>query len=369
MGQPDVIESKLTRSVPENGRLPDSFGVEVDINSIPDKEGKECVIKLNDSQLIRRGEILSLTASPGSGKTACIEALASAFIANKHNLSIDTLGWSYSTSGRNCLIVDTERPSVDCGESYERIINRLGKDTALLNGDRLTDLTYLRFLEIPKLHDRKVALEYHIKTNEYELIIIDGLLDFSNSLNDEGGTSECVTWLRSLASKYDCAICTTLHPNKGREGREIMAGHLGGFLYRYCRTSLLIKPNQYDKSVKEITVDFLMGKLSHSDISQFEPSYFAWDKRLEYMTGTTEPEHIKTISFDETLIKELMNSFIIIGKTDVPSSELKEKYAERKGIKYETAKKHILEAVKNGVIESNGNGKSTTYRIKDYVPF
>lgn len=366
MGQPEVVEKKLTESLPENGKIPDSLGVEIDMKSIPDKENKECVIKLNGSELIRRGEIIALTASPGAGKTASVEALASALIADKHNLEIDTLGWTVRSSGRKALIIDTERPSDDCGESYERIINRLGKNNTLMNGDKLTDLTYLRFVDIPKLHGRMLALEHHINTNEYELIIIDGILDFSNSLNDEIGTSECVTWLRSLASKYDCAICATLHPNKGG---EVMAGHLGSFLYRYCRTSLYIKMNQSDKSVKEITADFMMGKLSHSDISGFEPSYFTWDRGLKYMISTVEPEHIKSIAYDEGLIKELMNSFMIKGKTDVPSSDLKNKYAEKKGIGYETAKKHVLEAVRNEVIKSNGKGRSTTYRINDYASY
>lgn len=340
----------------------DKYGIRIDLSFEPSQE--ECCLLLNNTPLIKRAEICVITGNPGSGKTNCIEALACSHIENKNHVNIDTLGWKFQSDGRKCLVVDTERIKDECSASYRKICNRLQirENMELVEGQKLKDLTYISFVEIAQLKDREKALEHHLDTEEYELIILDGVLDFTTHLNDERGVPETIRWLKSLASKFDCAVVVTLHPNKGT---ETMAGHIGSFLYRYCRASLIVRSNQNDKSVKEITVDFPQGKLSHSDISRFEPPYFTWDDEKAMMVTTNAPDKIYSPLYKEAIIRQVMNEYTINGEFYVPAAKLRERYSEMVGVKEETARKHIQTAAADGLLKSTGAAKGTKYSMNE----
>lgn len=311
--------------------------------------------------IVYPGELFTLVALPGAGKTQVCEALAAAYVADYHKLqNIDTLGIHVAaTEGRNCLYVDTERPHDDNFKSYTRIFYRTGtdKNDYLLDANgRITGLDYRCFVNLESLEILREELEYLCQTNAYGLIIIDGALDFVGSMNNEEECSALVKWLRSLANKMGCAIVTTLHPNKGSDA---MAGHLGAMLYRYSRACLAIRNHEHDPEIKIITTSFQQGKLSHGIAEINLP--FTWSYDTHMMASLpTEAAHKQRVPRQQ--VKAIFDTFLLAGKIWVPSVDIKKEYAEKYKKTKSTTDKHMAYALLQGWIERTGEGRQTTYK-------
>jgi hypothetical protein len=314
-------------------------------------------LKIRDSCLILPGEIAMLLAAPGVGKTANGECIAAAFIADRYKIpDVDTFGYSVHSKGKKLLICDTERTADDCSKTYHNIFKRLSMDPKLLTSDekKLNAITHLVMAEIGSAELLRETLGYYLSSEEYEFVIIDGILDFCLSMLDDKDSANVVRWLRALAVKYNCSIVVTIHPNKGTQNP---AGHIGAFLLRWCRAVLLIKPTS-DKNIKEIVADFDHGKLSHDLIGRFEPVYFSWNDSKEMMTSCQAPA---PPAYKVNFLKQAVMELRLRGTNEIPSAKLKEHYGKLAGIKPDTAKKHIAKAVADGLLISIGEGKSTRY--------
>jgi len=295
------------------------------------------------------GNFYVINGSPGAGKTGFCELQVVSFLNNKHSLGLDTWGIEVRCLQRkDYLHIDTENSKDDNSLSLERIKRKLGKEGEQLIIERdgkivIKGFTYWCLLETSRVEERWKTLELLLETGKYEYVNLDGFLDFSKGgLNSEADVIKSINRLKSDLDKFGCTGCMTLHPNKGT---EIMAGHLGSFLYRYAKGSFLIRANKNDPSVKEFTVDFGMGKLSKADMSAFEPVFFSWNSELHYFTETEQPPEVSK-NYNEAIIKQIFNEYKIKGKDDVASNELKERYMELTGAKESTAKNHMQQAQK-----------------------
>lgn len=328
----------------------------------------EPILLLNDQPFIYRGEIGALVALPGSGKTMVCEAIASSFVASKLGIDIDSLGFSFPDNLKGDIYLnDTERTKADCLKSLNRISSRLNThvNNEIISNSRIKFLKYEMITEMPSIDEKKKNLEKNLEENKYSFVLIDGILDYSPSLNDEITTKETISWLRSIASKYDIGILVTIHPNKGT---EIVAGHLGSMLYRYCRGMLILRSCKGNKKVREITVDFGQGKLSHTDPVNFKPSYFIWSDQYKMMVSVDEPEGTLA-KYDAAIIEEILNEFKEVGIKEIPAAKFKDAYTLKTGKGKETVKKHIQDAVRNNLLQKIGNARATCYAHIDFVPF
>lgn len=320
------------------------------------------LLYLNNQPLITKGEIFVQVALPGTGKTQTCAAIAAAFVAQAHNLTCDSLGFGFSSCTGSVLYIDTERHKQDNQVTYEGIKKRLVNPP--LSDQKISKLDYWGLSEISDYKEMRLSIERHIQEGQFDAVIIDGALDLSPALNDEVAAKETVIWMRSLAVKHDLGIITTLHPNKGT---ETAAGHIGGFLYRWCRAMLLIRSCEADKSVREITVDFVQGKLSHDDPGRFESHYFMWDSEKHMMVSTDEPEANEDKAYSEIILLEILDKYRKQGQKEVPAKILCDGYGGRMGIGYEAARKHVQQASQDEKIRKTGKGKNTRY--SSTIPF
>ena len=324
-------------------------------------KNEEPSIVINGTNILSPGQFGCITGLPGSGKSSIIESFIVAFLASRHNLdNLDTLGIKIRSQGRKCVLLDTENPPDDNRKSLARIEKRLklSENENLLTEtkEEIQGFKYFMFVKLKTLEKLKESLREVYETGEYELVIIDGILDFVASMNNEEDTREIVQWIRAMGVKHNCTTLMTLHPNKNT---ETMAGHLGSNIYRWGRACFLVRNCEGDETVKELTTEFSMGKLSHANMSGFEPVYFTWDDTKNLMVKCAKPQ--KT-GFNSGTVREIFNQYFINGKgNQIPSTELRDAYAHKEDIAPETARKHIKMACDDEILNKSGNGKNTVY--------
>ena len=169
--------------------------------------------------------------------------------------------------------------------------------------------------------------------------------------------------LRALAVKYDVALITTIHPNKGTYN---IAGHLGAMLYRFSRAVLYIakEPN----GVRNLTSNPSdtkehQGKLSHT--SETANSYFKWndDESIFMVCDAVIPT---TANYNLDVVKA-----IFADSSTIASSEFKSAYSEQTGLSKKRVDTLCLQMQNDGIIERLGNGSATIYKLKDTetIPF
>lgn len=353
-----ILDGKQPTIEPQKEAIPDiNLGFKMNANY--QIKHSEPSITWQGKKIISIGEIFALVALPGTGKSQLIEILGSQFIASKNDFEIDSLGFGIEAK-RECLIIDTERSLDDNRNGFNRILRRTEAERRNLvhpDSGEIIDLDYRCFIEIDSLENRKRAFEYLVKTGKYSLVIVDGILDFSKGLNNEEDAGELIRWFRALANRYEFALAVTIHPNKGT---STIAGHLGAFLYRYARACLLVRPTEEDKDIKEITVNFEQGKLSHAG-QEIGEVFFSWDEDQKLMVSVDKPE--AEYSYNYQTLKVLFNAAKLNGMFEIPANELKKSYATELGIKPDTAKKHISQAVTDNRLIRIGGTKSTKYKM------
>jgi hypothetical protein len=307
----------------------------LDFSEEPDLEN--FAVTLNGVNLIEFGEIMCLVALPSSGKTSVMEALACASFEDE---TIDCLGFQLNTQGKKVLVVDTERPSNDCKKSGMRMRKRAVKSAKELH----EKIDYFMFSGIKSITNARKNLEDLIESKAYGVVIIDGILDFSASMNEEVSAKDSVIWLRTLAVKNKVAIVTTMHPNKGT---KTMAGHLGAFLYRYCRAILFIEKDENGRRC--ITSEFDQGKLSFS--SKSVNFWFEWSDDHNHFVSCQDQEIVKTKKTStaknyEEIILKCFDKY----NTARNYEELVISLASHASISEKTAKNKITELLKNQVL-------------------
>lgn len=232
------------------------------------KKNNEPALLLNDQTLTHFGHVYTLVGLPGDGKTSQVEAITCTALGKP------MFGYSFNSKGKKVLLIDTERTPDDVYDSYSNIHRRMQTETDI------EDLVHLPLSAYGKIDDLKAILEREMQTEDYHLVVLDGILDFSGGMNDDKDATELVKWVRALSVKHNTATVLTIHPNKGS---ETIAGHLGSMLSRYSRAILYVRSVQGNKSIKELTGAPAMAKLSHGDLGALDPIYFTWDSTERMM--------------------------------------------------------------------------------------
>lgn len=205
------------------------------------------VISLAGTPILSHQNIGSLIANPGMGKSSICEATCSAFI----NPRADNLGIEVDDSCRGVIYIDNERTDTDVWNSFYRMCNRSG----ISFNQNIENVVIAGLRAIPRLKERKEAIEYLLQGNECSLLLLDGAGDLVYDPNDLTEAIECRIWLRELTIKYKISIFTTIHPNPGGEKPR---GHIGSEMTRESESVLLAK--KFANDVRMLTSDFEHGK-------------------------------------------------------------------------------------------------------------
>jgi len=178
--------------------------------------------------------IVTYTGLPKSGKTTFLSATVAAAISKKDVFGIKT--FLYQDKPKIAYF-DTEQSGYDFNRFTTRVkqfadIKRLGKnfDAFLCREDDPQSIIMM-------------INAYLKNASDCGVLVIDGLLDLVNNMNDEREAKKIIRILKKWSTIHDLLIITVLHQGKGNNQT---IGHLGSFIDRYSQSVLDIVKEKDD---------------------------------------------------------------------------------------------------------------------------
>lgn len=174
----------------------------------------EFLFNMLDKPCFPRGEVVTVTGKPKSGKTFFLSLLMTACTAER-----DVIGIRRATNSPplKCLWYDTEQ----CQQSTREIISdRIRPMAAESEGgflEEMYDVFNSRSLDFA---ERMELLESAIAQCHPDLVVIDGICDLIRDINDGTTVKAVVEDLMRTAQAYSCCIVCAIHQNKGAEDRN-----------------------------------------------------------------------------------------------------------------------------------------------------
>lgn len=206
------------------------------------------------------GNFVSLVGAAKSGKSNFISAIIAAGISKREIFGINILTYNSENKYRICLF-DTEQSSFDF-QTKARNIARLAK----------TDNIYknLDVFSLVEQNSRTILKLMHVyltQTPDCAVLILDGLLDAIENMNNEIEAKQVIKYIRKLAKKHDVLIITVLHLSKKD---KMSIGHIGSSSDRYAQSTLEVEKTKEGNFI-------LSPKLLRS-AGWFEPIELCYDE-------------------------------------------------------------------------------------------
>jgi len=316
------------------------------------------ILSINGTSVLSFQNISCIIAQPGAGKSSTNESIISSVI----NKECDSLG--FETSIESVMYIDFERTEEDVWNSFDRVMRR----AKVSKGTKLDNIQIISFRNIPKAKDRKDRIELLLEHYKPELLLLDGVGDLVDDTNSLEQAIECKNWIRSITSKFNVSILTTLHPNKGTLTPR---GHIGSEILRESEGVLAITKDVNE--VRTLTSDFEHGKARNGGHAT---TCFEWSDNENMFISTdiiTKVRNIKLTPQEKLTHEELISLVRITHEIPLNAEATKTKVTEylKSFVSYvKTSNKDIIEFIK--FLENNNyltkakdgpDSRSTFYKI------
>lgn len=320
-------------------------------------------MKFKGATFLKKGNIATIVAGAGIGKSQTCDAISALVL----NGNCDGLGFEFNDDNvKSVLHIDTERDPDDHKMGYLNIFRR--SRVEVLDSDKLN---YWSFKMNDNALKNRELLQKMLTENKYDLLIIDGIGDFIDDINDNKETGQFINWLTIFAQRNNTSIVITVHENINSNGRA--NGHLGTTLWKKSYAMLRLQNNKDDSTVKEITNEFDLGKLrSGSSSGAFVYSHFYWNRDenvnmyvsmdeadIQNMKDSTNPKKTSKWYLDQVFY----NDSVALNKTNL-SIQLNETHGMN-GNKIKAAIKDWLDF---GWVSVNGDVYQKIRKVNDSIP-
>jgi len=282
-----------------------------------------------DKLVISRGNLSVISGAPKSRKSMFVASLVASFFGNS------TFGLTTCVVDGKCLLFDTESSESHTLKQIKRVYKLLGWSKANAN------LTVFHLRECT-IEERIGIIKQSIEFYKPDWAVIDGLLDLTNSANDDTETNLLILELMRITSVFDCHITNILHTGKSNGGQ--MLGFLGSYAQRKAETVFqLIKDGEDTKVIPAETRNAPFEEFSFSIDNEGIPVYNGF---VETMTKSELNEYNQKLFFTKLLAPDKCLAYDVIVHD----------YMELSGLAERTAKLHISKMLKVGFIKKQGGG-------------
>lgn len=169
-------------------------------------------------KLCTLGNLSVVSGKAKSRKTFLTTMLTAAAISGGY--IAESIRGTLPEGKRGILYLDTEQSEYDAQAAVKRAL--------VLSGVEQDPLFKPAMIQDYTTEQRKELLEHYIHTTpELGLIVLDGVRDFVNSINDEVECKKFVDWLMMLRTKHYLHIICVIHENKvGGQIRGVLGTEL-----------------------------------------------------------------------------------------------------------------------------------------------
>lgn len=189
------------------------------------------ILSIDGIPVFEQGDIAAIKGKQKEGKTTVLKAMVGAWLKG----SLFRL--KSEKEDVKVLWLDTEQKQHDVRQIVLDLCQMTGLSSDYIN-------SHLMVYTVRKLAQNVLLnrTELLISTYKPDVVIIDGIVDFIKSFNDEEASHTLINQLIVLCDKYHCTIVNVLHENKSGEDHN-MRGHLGTMMAQKASTVLRCKKN------------------------------------------------------------------------------------------------------------------------------
>jgi RecA-family ATPase len=247
----------------------DGNGTKLDINlfkvsnldSSPDPS--KYILFIGGRRVASIGNFICITGKPKARKSAFAQAILSSAITQEENLGIAVR----LPNNNHIVLVDTEQDLNDIYANLYRLKKQIGVKS-------LKPFDNFSVYSVSDLEPSKIISfvnQLFVQDKNIGLIVIDGLLDLINDMNDIKESRELMQQIKHWAKINNCLIVTILHQSKS-SGYSI--GHLGSFADRKAQAVLQVEKEKDDN------ISTLSAQYMRSD-KHFEPISITYNSNIE----------------------------------------------------------------------------------------
>ena len=184
------------------------------------------VISIDGIPVFELGDVGAVKGKQKMGKSSVLKIMCGALMKGR------LFRLKSEVNEARVVWLDTEQKLPDVIKIIEDIKQMTGLDDGYLNG-------HLRVYSVRTLSYKTLLDDTEKIINAYrpDVVIADGLVDFTPSFNDEALSHQLVNELVRMSDVYNCAIISVLHENKSTDDHN-MRGHLGTMLAQKAGTVL-----------------------------------------------------------------------------------------------------------------------------------
>jgi len=199
---------------------------ETRIRSDTEVPPEEYSLEVDDKGIFALRDIHALKAKQKAGKTTALKVFIAALL----------LGVMFRVKSLlekpHIVFFDTEQSRTDTKLILEDVTQMTGLPAEVI--DSQVSLHSLRRIDQEQLLP---LLEVVLEDEKPQVVMLDGIVEFVASFNDETESKRLIKELLKLSDQYNCAIVCVLHTNKADEDHN-MRGHLGTMLAQKSSTVL-----------------------------------------------------------------------------------------------------------------------------------
>lgn len=228
---------------------------EIDLSIRPDESN--FLLLVNNKKIGSKGNFVVITGKPKTRKTTFAHSIIAAALEYKN-----VLGFEVRTPFErpDVVLIDTEQDRNDIAYNVQRINNLTGNDIRKHQNFKIYSLCDLNPSEIISFINTMFLTNKHIG-----ILIIDGILDLINDMNDIKESRELLHQIKIWARNNNCLIITILHQSKST-GYSI--GHLGSFSDRKAQSVLSVEKDK-DEAYSVLSAQYLRSDAPFDPIKIF----------------------------------------------------------------------------------------------------
>ena len=218
------VDTELEHAGEDTALSPKMLKLE-EMRITPEKELKpmEFLFHLYGKPCFPRKELVAVTGKAKSGKTYMTSMLMACCVTQKV-LALERHAEGKGHTGMNPLRVlwyDTEQSDESTQDILKNRVFRMVNPAPDLFSQRNDELFDVFNVRAVAWKERRSLLKEAVSHYDPDLVIVDGIRDLVNDINDGVLAQEVLEELMHLATKKNCCIVCVLHQNKGSEDHNL----------------------------------------------------------------------------------------------------------------------------------------------------